>query len=327
MNKLSRLDGQTALPRAPRYTPFSSGRYEVKPGLHRLGHDFGNGVADHKTVQLDDSWPHYREAKLAARAEEFGKYVCSDEMAGATRREAANHLMQIMSTDEPGLFQLASGPDGDVLSCALSAERLCFNRNRELTHVDCAHGITYSDTFDALICQLQEDVAILETRDRVTSLSYLHLCYPNHWAARDKIGQDFGTIHGPVPHMERISRNAPLIMDAIVQIGPCVRFAWGLSSDATLNRHPLASTRTGDEPGRGFSASGPLFVRIERQVLAALTGTNALMFLIRTYFIDVDTLSGALRERLAQAVLSMSEPMMTRAGTPIGVVAVPDRGW
>ncbi|MEH2315065.1 MAG: heme-dependent oxidative N-demethylase subunit alpha family protein [Nostoc sp.] len=42
-------------------------------------------------------------------------------------------------------------------------------------------------------------------------LSAVHLCYPNHWSAEEKIGKDFATIHALVAGMEKINRRGDAI--------------------------------------------------------------------------------------------------------------------
>lgn len=56
------------------YFPLAHGRYEVKPGLVTFDTDFGNEATDQQVFQFDSSFTHYRQMKLAARAEQLSKY-------------------------------------------------------------------------------------------------------------------------------------------------------------------------------------------------------------------------------------------------------------
>ena len=70
-----------------RYFPLESGRYEVKPGLFKFGTDFGNGDADRQVFQIDDEFPRYQAAKMAARQERLSKYFQTHDYRPATAHE------------------------------------------------------------------------------------------------------------------------------------------------------------------------------------------------------------------------------------------------
>ena len=62
------------------YFPLEKGQYQVSPGLHAFGTDFGNSNADRLIFQFDGDFDHYRKTKLAARTEALEKYYCKTRL-------------------------------------------------------------------------------------------------------------------------------------------------------------------------------------------------------------------------------------------------------
>jgi hypothetical protein len=96
-----------------------------------------------------------------------------------------------------------------------------------------------------------------------------------------------------------------------------VRFAWGLSTDMRLNHHPEAPADHDplDWEGRAFDPAKPkLFVRTERQTLTGVPQVQAVLFTIRTYFEDVQSLTQAQQNQLHDAIESMSHDTLRYKG-------------
>jgi dimethylamine monooxygenase subunit A len=264
----------SALPTPARYFPIRSGRYDVAPGFHWLAQTFGNGPTDARLFQIDDSWPRYRANKLNARAERFGKYVCTDDFTPPIA-EAVCRLMVIrLATEYPNLFtlEMQSGGAGTLLS-ALTGETLDFDSAMILLSESCSH---YATLFDALCCQVQEDIAVVRrTPERGEWITALHICAPSHWAAEDKIGGSFAATHAPVPGMNKVISAAAPLTETVLNRGPFVRFTWGISPDDRLNYHP-------EEP-QGVIEPESAYFRVERQVLWGLPEVEAYVFAIRVY--------------------------------------------
>lgn len=304
-----------------RYFPFESGRYEVKTGLYRLGTDFGNGARDNRVFQIDNEWPAYRAARLESRAEDLSKYVCRDDLPAPLETRLIDWMIRQLPGEYPGLFVHEPANNGTVtLSNRLSGETLVLDRDRRLIEVHTPQRVDppYASAFDALACQLQEDLALVivdaSGRDRLCAL---HLCFPNHWAARDKIGKSFAAVHDPVPGMDGISRRIPPVLEALVERGPYVRFAWGLATDRRLNHHPEppAGTSARAWTGRRFDPERPvLYLRIERQTTIGFPAHNAFLFSIRTYFEDVASLPDERLAQLRAAISSMAPDALRYKG-------------
>ncbi len=295
------------------YFPLSSGQYAVKPGFYRLGHDFGNGAADRHLFQLDQQFADYRQVKQHARGENLDKYVCVTPEGTALAPVLNRFLIHRLCNDYPGHFRLFHTQEGQRLDCRLTGESLQFTHDSRYlgchsTNPD--NSPPYRDGLDALALQIQEDLTLVDLRGEQERLCAIHLCQPNHWDPREKIGGDFAGIHQPVPDMERINARAGQLLQACLQQGPFVRFAWGIATDARLNHHPEPPPEINRQQwqGRTFDPARPsAWLRVERQVLHGLPQTHAVLFTIRTYHTPLSDLSVAEQQLLYQAIAGMEE--------------------
>lgn len=303
------------------YYPFSSGKYHISAGLHPLGKDFGNGQNDQQIFQIDDTWKNYYLIKQQARTEKLGKYYCLDKYRPELERIINKWLITHLSKEHPKHFKLEhTSKTNCSLKCLLSGERLIFDTDFQLIEVHSAKEIVpgYVSTFDALACQLQEDLAVVEINNNHDHLVLLHLCFPNHWAAEDKIGKNFVDVHKPVPGMQKINQASHQLLKTLISASPCVRFAWGVATDNRLNHHPEPPDDCAEPSswhGRLFDATNPkLFIRIERQVITGFPEINSFLFTIRTYFEDVSALNHENKVKLSAAIKSMSSDSLIYKG-------------
>ena len=306
------------------YFPLDNGRYEVKPGFIPFGSCLGNGKADKQVFQIDGNFAHYRQTKLLARAERLSKYylTCnySHGVAGAISRLIIDRLTQ----EHPHYFHTQQLANGDLaFHCQLTGEILYLDADCELRQVETQGNQVfppYASTLDAIAAQVQEDITVIcRSADGSNWLSAVHLCYPNHWSAEEKVGKDFTTIHAPVAGIEKINRRASAIVNTMIVREPMVRFAWGLSTDSRLNHHPEppADVSINEWLGRQFDRDNPrVFLRIERQVIWGLPEYEAALFTIRTYFRDCTEIKKdtVLRSKLSAAIQSMTQDSLVYKG-------------
>ncbi len=301
------------------YFPLARSTYQVTPGLHALGTDFGNGKADSLLFQFDDNFAHYRKTKLAARTESLEKYYCKAAFSPRKMSIINQFLIQQLCHESPDLFSLQQGKNHCHLHCNLTNETLAFDSRFKLIENQ-TDGAGYNDSFDAIAMQIQEDLSLVErTPDGLDKIIALHLCFPNHWAAQDKIGKSFLASHAPVPGMERIYQRAEQLVTSLIHKGPFVRFAWGLATDKHLNHHPIVPDGKNTKlwEGRRFDPNNPeLYLRVERQVIHGFPEIDAFLFTIRTYFYDVAKLKQSPEKRLAlqTALQSMSDATLNYKG-------------
>ncbi|KJH69567.1 heme-dependent oxidative N-demethylase family protein [Aliterella atlantica] len=302
------------------YFPPDCGRYEVKPGLMPLGVDLGNDRADKQVFQIDSNFAPYRQAKLFARAECLSKYCQTYSYCGVAGA-IAHLIITRLIREYPQYFHLERLSTGNfVLHCHLTAETLYLDADWQLQQAQSNVIPAYISTLDALASQVQEDLAVVcRGSNGENWLRAIHLCYPNHWAAEDKIGKDFALVHAPVAGMEKINQRAGAIVNTMIERKPMVRFAWGLSTDTRLNHHPKPPLGISVEKwqGREFNLDNPrLYLRIERQTIWGLPKYDAALFTIRTYFRDCRAIKqdAVLRPKLVAALDSMTADSLVYKG-------------
>ncbi|MBD2342554.1 heme-dependent oxidative N-demethylase family protein [Anabaena subtropica] len=305
------------------YFPLMNGRYEVKPGMEAFGCDLGNGQADKQVFQIDECFADYRQAKLLARGERLSKYYQTCNYTQAVGGAIARLIIERLIQEHPQHFDLHQTANTWQFHSYLTQETLYLNADLELQQVSTLGSPVfpaYASTLDALAAQLQEDLTVIcRSADGSNWLSAVHLCYPNHWSAEEKIGRDFAAIHAPVAGMEKINRRAEAIVNTMIARKPTVRFAWGLSTDTRLNHHPEPppNVSASQWQGRKFDLQSPrLYLRIERQVIWGLPEYDTALFTIRTYFRDCSVVKqdSVLRSKLYAAVESMSAESLIYKG-------------
>ncbi len=283
------------------YLPFLSGTYSTAPGLSPLSRA---GDAASFIFDIDETYQTYIDNKRACRNEGITKYHCVSAFDNETRSAVNDFLSQRMLKEYPDIFERSGNSIINKLTSGLVPLR-----EDELAG--------YTSVFDALCSQLQEDVAVVQMKDGKDWLTAIHLCSPNHWDPRSKIGRPFNEIHAPVPEIGRTVKNYQVMLQMILDKEPFTRFAWGIATDTRLNHHP--------EPPPGVSATDwrgrriaddatEFFVRTERQTLVGLKSVGAFIFTIRTYFYKVTGLNEAEKLALKAAVLSMTDASLEYKG-------------
>lgn len=296
------------------YFPLDKGRYEVKPGLMPLGTDLGNSQADAQVFQIDSNFTEYRQAKLLARKENLSKYYQTCNYTPKVAGAIARLIIQRLTSEHPQHFYTQKAANNLLaFHSRLTGDILYLDASWQLQQVHSQVMPPLTSTLDALSVQVQEDLAVVSRVDKVTNwLSAIHLCYPNHWSAEEKIGRDFATVHAPVAGMEKINQRSQAIVHQMIVNKPMVRFAWGLSCDTQLNRHPKSPLK-----GRSFDLKHPqLYLRIERQVIWGLPEFESALFTIRTYFRDCNVIKKdpTLRFKLHSAIQSMTPESLVYKG-------------
>lgn len=308
---------------AARYFPLEQGRYEVKPGLLPLGTDFGNGQADRQVFQLDANFSQYRRVKEVGRSQQLSQYYQTHDYRLPVAAAIAQLICDRLTQEYPHYFcGQRSHQHAYTLQCKLTEETLQFDENFQRVQVQTKGkkiDPPYASALDALAAQVQEDLAVVSRNHEQHWVSAIHLCYPNHWAAADKIGRSFATVHAPVAGMDKMNQRGEALVRTMVERAPTVRFAWGLSTDTRLNHHPYPPAGLPPEQwqGRQFTAQTPrLYLRVERQVIWGVPAVNAALFTIRTSFRDCCLLKQNLTwcSKLIAAIQSMSPDSLVYKG-------------
>jgi hypothetical protein len=93
--------------------------------------------------------------------------------------------------------------------------------------------------------------------------------------------------------------NHDKVWSACVNKGPYERFNWTLTDSPILNQHPDKNI------GKDFD-SDDLYLRIERQVLKGFPKVQGLLFMIRTFVIDINDLDSEQRKSIIGAIEEMN---------------------
>jgi dimethylamine monooxygenase subunit A len=162
----------------------------------------------------------------------------------------------------------------------------------------------------------EEDFAVLD--GDTTTLPWLCVCAPSHWAPEDKVGLPFAAVHAPVA-------DGALLVAASAQLARLVtggqrweRYVWTISPsgrhDQHPRRHPRAPWPSGADPA-AFAAG--CWLRAERQTFFPVgQGTRQAVFTIRvmlqplTHAID----SPDKARRLHDSLASMTEGVLAYKG-------------
>jgi hypothetical protein len=130
--------------------------------------------------------------------------------------------------------------------------------------------------------------------------------FPSSWALEEKLGRPMHEVHAPVPGLQTaIGSQISTFLGRLTPNTPRERDNWGLSADPALNHHPALAIRQ-------MEAAATLentWLRHERQFLARLPITNAILFGIRVtnHRLDDVASSPEVAHRLARILASMSD--------------------
>ncbi len=308
------------LPPAANYFPLQDGVYDASPALKDFGVDLGNTAADQQVFQLDENFSAYRQVKLSARQERLSKYYRTQMLSAEVLTSILRFIIERLTLEHPDLFHLNSQSEKDIaLHCKLTDETLIFDRKLRFIRVERsgpAPSPDYHDALDALACQIQEDLAIISKspfgRDW---LAAIHLCHANNWAAEEKIGHPFQSIHEPVAGVHSNKQDAEAVVNTIVKKGPFLRFLWSLTPEAELNQHPrpcLSSAGSKDKKKHIDPHHPSLYLRVERQILWPFPEQQAALFTLRTYLTDCSQIrdNREQNELLVSALNSMTKEQL-----------------
>jgi len=226
--------------------------------------------ADAMVFQIDDEYDQYLQNKQACRKEDLHKYYCEKILWTKTSAAVNWFIIQRLLKEYPHYFVLEKNNDHWQLLNKKNDITLRWNFENELLDKS-----IYISLFDALCCQIQEDIAICQINRQDDWLAAIHLCAPNHWSPQDKIGKPFDAVHAPVADMEKVNKHYKKMLDSLVHKGPFTRFAWGIATDTRLNHHPTAPLYIDEDEWHGRKAENmqsKLYVRTERQNMVGFPG-------------------------------------------------------
>lgn len=125
----------------------------------------------------------------------------------------------------------------------------------------------------------QEDWTILSATAPVKLIAG-SVCFPSRWSLKEKMNQQSGFIHAPIPAFNTIAKPTESFLERITVDRPAWRLNWTIHDSAALFSPP------GHTPKLNITVENSLdstFLRVERQTLRRLPKTGGLIFSIRTY--------------------------------------------
>lgn len=144
---------------------------------------------------------------------------------------------------------------------------------------------------------VQEDLCLMQSEGGESVLTGAILCFPASWTLAEKLGRPMTGIHVPVePYTADVARRVQRLFDAIRP----EQMLW--RANALVYDDPMLH-----QPRReGHHRPAPVerrYLRSERQVLARLPQSRAVVFSIHTYLVRVEDLEPEARDGLAAAGL------------------------
>jgi hypothetical protein len=226
--------------------------------------------------------------------------------------EAARELLGMMATNLPLHHPDSYQASGDRLLNQATGEEWDTARPR-FHPLDMAGRLVPED-----LCLLQE----IEGRMVLTAAI---LCSPARWRLAEKLGLPLSAIHGPVPgYAETLGAPVDRFLATLRSERPVWRLNWGLSPDPALfqpaaSAMPAALTPT--------DAGAKLWLRVERQTLRRLPGSDAIVFTIRTYVTRLDHAVATNTQAAALAAAIRAMPPAMRVYKQIESFAAPLLAW
>ncbi|WP_102126630.1 heme-dependent oxidative N-demethylase subunit alpha family protein [Deinococcus planocerae] len=303
------------------YRPFLTGRYTVSAGLYRLGEQGvpwvgpeAGAVVEAHTFALDREYPHFVESKAAAHRRALHEYTGEAALTPELREAALSFVARTLAEGSGGVLTWdgrtftnhALGWVADLDPRWGAVENL---RHFDAPLAPLIADLTPVNALDFLGLNAPEDLALVARRpeggDWVVAL---HVLSPQHWDPREKLGRDFVAVHEPVAGSGPMNATAPRLVDAVVNRGPFVRFAWGVAMSDRLDHHPAAPRSADRAPQTRFDPDRA-FLRVERQTLTGFPEAQGALFTIRPYVYP-------LREAVADPAHARALAAALRTMTP-----------
>lgn len=172
------------------------------------------------------------------------------------------------------------------------------------------------DAAEPVELAFEEDFAVLD--GATTTLPWLCVCVPSHWAPEDKLGQPFAAVHAPVADNAAIQAAGRQLVQLVTGGERFERFVWTVSASGRHDQHPRRHPRTpwpASTDPEAFAAA--CFLRAERQTFFPVPGADRqAVFTIR---VMLQPLPQAVRtrddaQRLHDALASMSNAVLAYKG-------------
>lgn len=162
----------------------------------------------------------------------------------------------------------------------------------------------------------EEDLAILDGAD--STLPWLCVCVPSHWAPQDKLGLPFAAVHAPVAD-NALLQGAGEKLVQLVTGGDCwERFVWTVTPSPRHDQHPGRHRRQPwPQPADPGAFAAGCWLRAERQSFFPVgRGTRQAVFTIRVMLqpLREAVATRGQAQRLHDSLASMSDAVLDYKG-------------
>jgi dimethylamine monooxygenase subunit A len=172
-----------------------------------------------------------------------------------------------------------------------------------------AEGIAAAEPIELAF---EEDFAVLDGAS--STLPWLCVCVPSHWAPEEKLGLPFAAVHAPVADNQAILAAGRQLVQLVTGGERFERFVWTITPSDRYDQHPRRHPRTpwpATPDPEAFARACTL--RAERQTFFPVTGVpGQAVFTIR---VMLQPLAAAVRDRedaqrLHDALASMTQAVL-----------------
>ncbi|MDB5861754.1 MAG: hypothetical protein JWQ76_5443 [Ramlibacter sp.] len=161
----------------------------------------------------------------------------------------------------------------------------------------------------------EQDFAVLDGPS--TTLPWLCVCAPSHWAPEDKLGLPFTAVHAPVADNQLLLGAARQLAQLVTAGGEWERFVWTITPSNRHDQHPRRQPRAPWPQDEGDGFAGQLFLRAERQTFFPLAeGSGQAVFTIHVMLqpLAEAVTTPAQAARLHEALATMSDAVLAYKG-------------
>lgn len=288
------------------YFPFNDDTYKMTMGTQALNPD--------QLIEIDE--PRYHSEivlKEQLLIEDYDEYVHAPVETQREQWEVLSLVLPNMAHFYPQHFSLTIRGD----------EWTWHNRFLDINttfHYGDLHSLPLMP-LAWLGQQVQEDLIVL-SGDAAQGMPLIagHLCFPNDWCLKDKLGKSFMKIHDPVPlFASTVGRSSSLLLERLKVGRPVWRLNWAFKMTPQLTLTPRKVHQLREEWNEDVTREmidERCYLRVERQTLSRLPLTNAILFTIHTYQTPVADIvkDKDVARRVANVVRTTPDEMLAYKG-------------
>jgi hypothetical protein len=266
-----------------RYFPLTTDRFEHQFGIRAL-------AESESIIEATDRYQDEIQLRRGAFADDPAYYFSAEPTSIAAQRDARDLILT-------------------------AADFLTGGRNSKLNEsVDCQGEPPLLE----IARHVQEDLAIIsDDAERGFPLIAGAIAFPSGWCIGDKLGKSVLAIHDPVPGFaSELNLPTQRLMQRLKPARPVWRMNWGVRPSGQLDQSPRHQQflRQRGESITADNAGHECFFRVERQTLARLQPSGAILFAIHTHCSPLNELSAWQRQNLLGVIRSCGDETLDYKG-------------